>query len=372
VRIYGQDYGVLSGLAGKVVPLLASVKGVGLPQVQQPTQEPNIQVTVNDAQAAKAGVLPGDARRQVSTLIEGLAVGNFFVDQAVFDVVVQGVPTARASLSTARNLLIDTANGGHVRLDDIAQVNVQPDPVDIRHEAISRYVDVVAPVYGRSTASVQSDVQSELSSLKYPLEYHAEIVGGTPEDPTSSPAFLSYVAAAAIGVLLLMQAAIGSWRLSAALFLLLPVSLGGGLLVAIATGQTSSLGTYAGLLAVFAFAARQELLLAVRIRRLQAEDGGPLDRALVLRVAGERLAPASWAAIVTGAVLVPFVAMGDVAGNELTHAAAAVILGGLLSSILLNLLIVPAACLVFGSPEPIAVTETEDAQGWPAPTASAS
>jgi Cu/Ag efflux pump CusA len=372
VRIYGQDYSVLSGIAGRVVSLISNVKGVGLPQVQQPTQEPNVEVTVNDAQAAKAGVLPGDARRQVSTLLEGLAVGNFFVDQAVFDVVVRGQPGVGASLSTVRNLLIDTAGGGHVRLGDIAQVNIKPDPVDIRHEAISRYVDVVAPVYGRSVGSVQSDVQSGLSSLNYPLEYHAEIVGGTPEDPTSSPVFLSYVAAAAIGVLLLMQAAIGSWRLAGLLFLLLPVSLCGGLAVAIATGQTSSLGADAGLLAVFAFAARQELLLAVRIRRLQAQDGSPLDRALILRAAGDRLAPASWAAVVAAAVLVPFVVMGNVAGNELTHVAAAVILGGLLSTTLLNLLVVPAVCLEFGATEPVAVMETEDAPTWVAPTASPS
>ena len=187
VRIYGQDYHVLGGLAGRVASLISTVNGVGLPQVQQPTQQPNVEVTVNDAAAAKAGVLPGDARRQVSTLIEGLAVGNFFVDQAVFDVVVQGAPGVASSLSAVRNLLIDTNGGGHVRLGRIASVDVRPDPVDIRHEAISRYVDVVAPVSGRSAAAVKSDVQSELSSLKYPLEYHAEIVGGTPRGPDFQP-----------------------------------------------------------------------------------------------------------------------------------------------------------------------------------------
>jgi Cu/Ag efflux pump CusA len=372
VRIYGQDYGVLGRLAQRVVTMVPRVNGIGIPQVQQPTQQPNIEVTVNDAEAARAGVLPGDARRQVSTLLEGLAVGNFFVDQAVFDVVVHGLPGVGASLSAVRNLLIDTSSGGQVRLGDIAHVSVRPDPVDIRHEAISRYIDVTAPVYGRSVASVQADVQSELSSFNYPLGYHAEIVGGTPEDPTSSAAFLSYVVAAAIGILLLMQAAVSSWRLSGMLFLLLPVSISGGLLVAVASGQTASLGTDAGLLAVFAFAARQELLLAVRIRRLQTQDGGALDRALVLRAAASRLAPASWTAIVVGAVLVPFVVMGDVAGNELTHVAAAVMLGGIASSSLLNLLVVPAVCLAFGQSEPITVTETEDAPGWPAPTVSPS
>jgi Cu/Ag efflux pump CusA len=371
VRIYGDDYKVLNGLANRMVSLISHVQGVGIPEVAQPTQQANIEVTVNDAQAAKAGVLPGDARRQVSTLLQGLAVGNFFVDQAVFDVVVRGVPGAGASVSTIRELLIDTSGGGHVPLRDIAQVSVKPDPVNIRHEALSRYLDVTAPVYGRSVAAAQADVQSELSSFNYPLQYHAEIVGGTPEDPTSSAAFLSYVAAAAIGVLLLLQAAIGSWRLAGLLFLLLPVSLSGGLVVALATGHWSSLGADAGLLAVFAFAARQELLLAARIRRLREQDGDPLDRELVLRAASNRLAPASWAVVVLAALLVPFVVLGNVAGNELTHVAAAVILGGVVSSTLLNLLVVPAVCLAFGSRAPVAVAEiAEEAPGWPEPTAS--
>lgn len=372
VRIYGQDYGVLAGLAGRVASLISHVNGVGAPHVQEPTQAPNIEVTVNDAAAAKAGVLPGDARRQVSTLLEGLAVGNFFVDQAVFDVVVHGVAGAGASLSTVRNLLIDTDGGGHVRLGEIAQVSIRPDPVDIHHEAISRYVDVTAPIVGRSASAVRSDVQGQLSRVNYHLEYHAEVLGGTPEDPTSSAAFLSYVAAAAIGVLLLLQAASGGWRLAGLLFMLLPVSLCGGLLVALATGQVSSLGTDVGLLAVLALAARQELLLATGIRRLQAQDGCALSRSLVLRAAADRLAPASWSAIVIGAVLVPFVVMGDVAGNELTHVAAGVILGGLASCTLLSLLVVPAVCLSFGTAEPITVTEAEPASGWPAPTATPS
>ncbi len=366
VRIYGQDYGVLARIAHRIASVVAQVPGVDPPQVALPTQEPNIEIAVNDAAAVRAGLLPGDARREVSTLIEGLAVGNFFVDQAVFDVVVRGVPAVADSLTTVRNLLIDTSAGGHVRLGTIAQVSLRPDPIDIRHEALSRYLDVNAPVAGRSLGSVQSDIRTALGGLRYPLEYHAEIIGGTPEAATSHATFLSYVLAAAIGMFLLLQAAVGSWRLAALLFLMTPIALCGGVLVAVATGTVSTLATDVALLGILAFATRQQLLLAALLRRRHARAGGVLTRELVLRAAADRLAPVGVAVLASAAVLVPFVLAGNIAGNELTHTAAAVMLGGLASSTLLSLFVMPAACLVLGPTGAIAVPEADDEPSWAA------
>ncbi len=367
VRIYGEDYAVLGGLARRVGTLMSHVSGLGPARIETPTQEPNIEVAINDDAALRAGVLPGDARREASTLISGLAVGNFFQDQAVFDVVVRGTPAQAGSLSSVRDMLIDTSNGGHVRLGDIATVSVKPDPVDIQHQAISRYVDVVANVSGRSVGSASNALRGPLAGIAYPLEYHAEIVGGTPDDPTSHTAFISYVLAAAVGILLLLQAAVGNWRLALLLFLVAPVALSGGLVVALLSGEMSSLGTYAGLLGVLAFAVRQGVVLVERIRRRHAADGGPLSREIVAGAAAERFGPALTAGAVIAALLVPFAVMGDVAGNELTHTAAAVMLGGLLTSLAVTQLILPAVHLRLGPTEPIAALETEEMPAWAAP-----
>jgi Cu/Ag efflux pump CusA len=309
---------------------------------------------VNLPAALRHDIKPGDVRRALATLTSGLTVGNFFEDQAVFDVIVQGTPSVRSSLDAARNLLIDTSGGGHVRLGEIAQVSIRSDPVAIQHQALSRYVDVSAPVASGELGAARAAIERQLRHVSFPLTYHAEILGGTPNDPTSHVAFLSYVLAAAVGVLLLLQAAFGSWRLAALLFLLLPVALLGGVLVALATGQLRSLAADAGLLAVFAFAARQGMLQVAHMRRLQALDGGPLTAGIAVRAARERLAPSLGAAVVAAVALLPFVVMGDVAGNEMTHTAAAVILGGLLSATLLSQLLLPALCLALGPTEPLA------------------
>ena len=281
VRVYGQDYAQLHTLATQIQGLMARINGLGEPQVSAPTMEPNINVAIDDTKAHDAGVLPGDARRQASTLVSGLTVGNFFEQQAVFDAVVWSLPSVRANLQDVRNLPIDTSAGGHVPLSSIANVTVAPDPVDIQHQALSRYVDVTAPVYVGSSTAAQSAIQQTLSQVGFPLDYHAEILGGTPDNPTSHLKFLSFALAALVGILLLLQAAFGSWRLAALFFLALPVTVAGGLIVALATGQTRSLGADAGLLAIFVFAVRQGMLQIARIRRLHADDGGELTPAIV-------------------------------------------------------------------------------------------
>jgi Cu/Ag efflux pump CusA len=353
VRIYGEDYNQLRNLSWQVRVAMSHAKGVGFPQVKFPVTEPNIEVAVNDAAALRAGVLPGDARREASTLVSGLTVGNFFQEQAVFDVVVVGQPSVRDSVQSVSNLLIDTSGGRTVRLGQIARVSVRSDPIDIQHEALSRYVDVTAPVTNGSAGAAAQAVQRTLSQVRFPLQYHPEILGGTPDDPTSHLVFLSYVAAALVGILLLMQAALRSWRLAAMLFLGLPVALAGALIVALAAGETSSLGTYGALLAVLVFAVRQGLLEIDHIRRMQRRDGGPLTTDHVRAAAGERLGPALGSTAVCAVGLLPFIVMGNVAGNELIHTAAAVMLGGLVSSIILNLLLVPAMCLRLGPSGPI-------------------
>ena len=353
VRFYGEDYGQLQSLASQARRLMALIPGLGPLRVQSPAMEPNIEVAVNDGAALRAGVLAGDARRQASTLVSGLTVGNFFEHQAVFDVTVRGTPAVRSTLDNVRKLLIDTSGGGHVPLSQIASVGVHPDPIVIRHQALSRYIDLTAPVQSGGTAAAQSAIQAMLGSIRYPLGYHAEIVGGTPEDATSHATFISFALAAAIGLLLLAQAALRSWRLAALFLLALPAALLGGVLVALATGQFGSLGCDVGLIAVFGIATRQGLLQIDRLRREHARVGGELNEAIIVAAAGRRLAPSATALAVTAAVMVPFVVMGNVAGNEITHAAAAVILGGLVTSALLVGLLLPALCLTFGPATPI-------------------
>jgi Cu/Ag efflux pump CusA len=345
VRVYGQDLGILEQQATRVRRLVSGVDGVDRPRVQAPPVQPTLQIQVDLAAARRYGVKPGDVRRAAATLVQGLDVGAFFEEQKVFQVIVRGVPATRGSVQAVRDLLIDTPGGRPVRLGDLARVRIAPNPVDIRHDAVSRYVDVRAAVSGRDLGAVQADVKRRLRGSSLPLEYHAEVVRTPGDEASPLRPFLTVAAVAAAGVFLLLQAAFASWTLAALVFLTLPVALVGGLAVVAAGGGDLSLGAAFGLMAVLGIAACHGLAFVTRLQAHERENGGARRAEAVARTTAERLGPTLITTAVTALALAPLAALGDIAGNEITHSMAAVALGGLVTTTALAGLILPALCL---------------------------
>ena len=362
VRVYGQEQEVLRSKAEEVRQALSGIDGVVDPKVALPAEEPTLEVEVDLEAAARYGIKPGDVRRAATTLLSGIAVGSLFEEQKVFDVQVWSTPETRTSLTSVRELLIDTPDGKHVRLGDVAEVRVAAAPNVIRREAVSRLVDVSATVRGRDRGAVASDVDRRLKQLSFPLEYHAEVLGDYADRQAAQRRVVNYAVAAAIGILLLLQAAFSSWRLAAVVFLALPVALVGGVLAALAGGGIMSLGALAGFFTVLGIAVRNAVLLISHYRRLERDEGETFGPELVVRGARERLAPIVTTALATGLALVPLAVL-DNPGHEIVHPMAVVVLGGLVTSALLNLFIVPALYLRFGArrpdPEPVGGSQVE-------------
>jgi Cu/Ag efflux pump CusA len=354
VRLYGSDYGELAQLGRQVETVMSRIGGLGAPQMQLPVEKPMLAVTVNLAGATRAGLTPGDVRREAATLLSGLTVGTFFEQQKVFDVVVVGTPAAGASLTSVNNLLLDTVNGGHARLGSLARVSVAAEPEDITHDATSPYVDVTARLSGRSLNSATAAMAGELSRISFPLGYYAVVQPGPANAAPSVARLASYVIAALIAILLLAQAATGNWRLALLVLAALPGPVATGGLTALRIGEQDSLAAAAGLLAVLAVAIQQAFGVTAAIQRAQRHNSarpdhrGQLTPALVADAAAEAGGPVITSALVAAAVLAPFIVMSAVAGNELPHTAAAVMLAGLITATLLNTLVLPAACLRFG------------------------
>jgi CzcA family heavy metal efflux pump len=339
VRIFGEDLDVLRSKAGEVRQFLSQTEGVVDPEVKLQADEPTLEVEVDLAAAERYGIKPGDVRRAAATLLSGIEVGSLFEEQKVFGVVVWGTPENRDSLTSIRELLIDTPSGGHVRLGDVAQVRVAPSPAVIRHESVSRYIDVAANVDGRSLGSVEEDVEHRLQEIQFPLEYHAEVLD--PEGRTPEGRLIAVGIAAAIGVLLLLQASFGSWPLAFLAFLALPFALSGGALGTLADGGTVTLGSLVGFIALLGISARNGILMITHLQDLERREGETFGPALVLRGARERVLPIFMAALATGLAVLPFAAFGELPGYELVHPLAVVVLGGLVTSTLLTLLVVP-------------------------------
>ncbi len=352
VRVQGPEREVLHQEAEKVAKMLSGISGLANARLESRAETPQIEIKVDLAAAGKVGLKPGDVRRAAATVFAGLEVGNLYEQQKVFDVVVWGAPESRRSLTNVRDLLIDTPNDGYVRLADVADVRVVPTPAVIQRDGVSRRIDVTADAAGRSVSSILSEVKERLSKEKFPLEYHAVVLGGYEERQAALWQPLFAALAAAIGIYLLLQARFQSWRLAALLFASLLVTLLGGALAMLAGGATVLLGSLAGCLAVLGIAARNGILLIDRYQRLEREEGEAFGSGLVLRGTRERLGPILTSATAIGFALLPMIVFGNIAGLEILHPIAVVILGGVVVSAVTSLFVIPALYLSFASPQP--------------------
>lgn len=346
IRLYGEDLSALSGTASGVRRAISGVDGLVDERVHLPIMEPTLQIKVDVLAAEQYGIKPGDVRRAAATLLSGIVAGSLFEQQKVFDVVVWGTPRTRSSLTSIRNLLIDTPDGGHVRLDRVADVGIVPGPAVIERQGVSRFLDVTANVEGRDVGAVTRDVEQALQAIRFPPESHAEVFASTGQ-PRGR--LISVAIAAFVGIVVLVQALFGGWRLAALSVAMLPVALTGGLLAALLGGGTLSFGSYVGLLVVLALAARNGLLLVSRYHELEHNAGEPFGPELVVRGAGERVTPVMTTAITATLVLLPLVIGGSRAGYEVVHPLAVVVLGGLLTATLLALFVLPTLYLRFGA-----------------------
>jgi CzcA family heavy metal efflux pump len=357
VRLYGEDLGVLHAKADEIQRMLSRVRGVVNAHVEAQPQQPVIDVQVDLGAAQRHGITPGDVRRAATTLVSGLEVGSLYQSQKIFSVVVWGAPDTRHSLTSVQDLLIDTPGGGRVRLGDVAQVLIRPGLSVVRHEGVSRSLDVSAGVRGRNIGAVLKEVQRRLGTVKFPLGHNAKVLGDYLERSAANQRVAGAGIAAAVFAFLLLQAAFGSWWLATLALSTLPLALVGGVVAAWADGGTVSLGALAGFFAVGGIAVRSSLALLDRLRHLQAEEPETSGPSLVIRGAQERLAPQLGAAVITALALIPFAALGHVPGFEIVGPMALVILGGLVTSTLVTLFVLPIFYLRFRLPAGLAAPE---------------
>lgn len=359
VRVYGENQQVLTNKAEEVQKVISTVSGVSDAKVEYPTMEPTLEVRVELDKLREYGLKPGEVRRTAATLLAGIEVGSLFEGQKVFEVVVWGVPDVRSSIEDIENLLVDTPNGGQVRIAEIAKVVETTTPAVIQREKISRYLDVSFNYTG-SAGALSTNINRSLAGVDFPMEYHAELAGEFTAIQESKSRLLGVFLACLIGILLLLQAAFRSWRLAMVIFPTLFFSISGGALVILLSGGNLSMGALAGLLAVLGVSIYNAVLLIMRFINLELLEDKAFGPDLVLQGVKDRMGSILITTIITALVFLPMVFFGNVAGLEMARPMAGVVLGGLATSTVVNLFVVPALYLAFGK-VPESVKEEERA-----------
>jgi CzcA family heavy metal efflux pump len=349
VNLYGHDLDQLDRLARQLAELVRTIPGATDVQLRSPPGTPLLQVRLDLERLAGYGLRPMEATDALQTALQGRVVGSYYLDNRAYDVAVILPPAARERVETIAKIPLRTPDGLVVNLEEVADVEQVGGRYNILHRGGQRVQTVTANVAGRDLQSFMDEVKSRtLAGLAFPPDVYPEFTGAAVEQGEARLQLIVHSLLAGAGVLLLIQLAIGSFRHLLLALANLPFSLAGGLAAALFTSATLSVGSMVGFVTLFGITVRNAIMLISHYRHLVENDGRPWNLDTALLGARERLPSILMTALVTALAMLPIAVNSDNPGREIMGPMAAVIIGGLVSSTLLNLLVLPSMLLRFG------------------------
>jgi len=341
VRIQGADLAVLRAEAAADAGVMATVAGADQVQVERQEDVPQVTVEFGREAAARYGLTMADLRRATTAALWGVRAGQVYEGQKIFDIWVRGEEALRFNPEAIGGILVDLPAGARVPLASVARIAVGREPNLIRRQGGTRQILVTARAAGRDVGGFVTEARRRLEARRLPPGYFRTWEGEYEAESRSRRELLLLGLASGAGIFLLLCADFGSSRLAFLVLLNLPLALVGGVLAAAAVGGNLSIGSLIGLITLFGISTRNSIMLVSHFRHLEQEEGAGTGMDLVLRGSLDRLAPILMTALVTGLGLLPLVVSGGRSGQEIEHPMAVVILGGLASSTLLSLLVLP-------------------------------
>jgi Cu/Ag efflux pump CusA len=306
-----------------------------------------MQININRPAAAALGLRAEDLAETVDTAFNGEAVSQVLDSQRTYDVVVRLNDASRTSFESVASTLIDTPTGARIPISQVAEVRSDQGPNTINRENVQRRIIVQANVAGRDLGSVIDDVRRSIRrGVALPEGYFVQYGGQFEAQEVAARQITLMSIVAIAGIFFLLYIALGSVRLALLVMANLPLALIGGVGMVFASGGTLSVASLIGFITLFGIATRNGIMLITHYQHLVSEEGVGFREAIV-RGSLERLSPILMTALVTGVGLVPLALGAGQPGKEIQQPMAVVILGGIVTSTLLNMLVIPALYLKF-------------------------
>lgn len=346
VRLFGDDLDSLDVAARRVAALARAVPGAADVQYDPPPVIPEVDVRLRPAALSAAGLAGDDVLREVETATRGARVGQIFEGNRASDVVVLLEPSARSRPEDLQNLPLRAATGRLITLGEVADVGRSSGRYMISHQGTRRVQTVTANASGRPIADFASELQRRLRTPGLlPAGTYAELAGTATAQHEAERELLVHSLLAAAVILLLLWLAFGETGRLLLVLANLPFALVGGVLAVTLGGGVLSLGSLVGFVTLFGIATRNAVMLISHYDHLVIAEGETWDAAAALRGASERLGPILMTATVTGLALLPLALGSGDPGREIEGPMAIVILGGLVTSTLLSLFVLPTLAL---------------------------
>lgn len=352
IKVFGPDLTTLHSIGLQIQQATRSIDGVTDLNVEQQVERPQLVIRPRRLLLASNGITLPQFAAYVNAALGGEVVSQVQDGGKTFDLTVRMADEDINSIDHIRNMLIDTADGRQMCLSDVADIFSSAGPNTISRENAQRKLVVSANAQGRDLRSVVNDMRQSIeTNVKLPDGYRVEYGGQFESEASASRLLLGLSVVSIVVILLLLYLQFRSWKQSVVVLLNLPLALIGGVLALVVTGGVVSIPAIIGFISLFGMATRGGMLLVDRYNELARH--GLSRREVVLRGSLDRLLPILMTALSSGLALIPLALGSSLPGNEIQSPMAQVMLGGLLTSTLLNLIIVPLMA-------PLKVKETGD------------
>jgi CzcA family heavy metal efflux pump len=348
VKLFGRDLGVLRAKAGEIEAVLAKVRGVVDLQTEKQVLIPEVDARLSREQAQLYGVSVGALSELLETALGGRVVGQVLDGERSYDVLVRYGESARSDVPAIRDMLVDAGDGQKVPLSLLAEVRESLGPNVIQRENVRRRIVVSSNVSGRDLASTVAEMQRAVARVELPPGYSVSFEGQFQSQQEASRliAVLSLFTLAAM--FLLLYAQFRSAAIVAQILLNIPLAFIGGLVLTYLVVGRVSIATLVGLITLAGIASRNTIMMISHYLHLMVHEGERFDEAMIVRGSLERLVPVTMTALVAGLALLPLTLAAGEPGKEILYPVAVVILGGLVSSTLLDMAVTPAVFFQFG------------------------
>lgn len=348
VRLYGTDLAILRQKAEEIKKVMQLVDGIADLKVEPQVLIPQIEIRLKQAAAQRYGINTNDIRKVTSAVLKGTKVGEVYEAQQKLDVVVIGSPETKLDIHAIQQLPIDSVFGPQLRIKDVADVYFVGMPNEIKREAVSRRIDIVANAKNRDLGSVATEVENRVSAMSFPAGYYPQFLGEYIAQKAATNKLLGLTVLMILAIILIVYVDFKSYQHTLIFLASLPFALIGGVIGVFLSGGVISLGSMVGFIAVLGIAARNGILLISHYRHLMTGEGINHGLDVVKRGSQERLVPILMTALATSLALLPIIFRGPISGYEIEYPLAVVVVSGLLTSTALSLILLPSIFLKFG------------------------
>jgi CzcA family heavy metal efflux pump len=348
IKIFGDDLNELFSVANEVHDAVEGVEGIGDLFVEQLVETPQLKINGNRGMLARYGIPVNRFARHVETAFGGVQVSDVYVDEMRFPLVLRYNEDNRGSIEAIKASMIDTYDGQKIPLSFVADIESGSGPHTINRENVKRKIVVSVNVSDRDVGSVVRDIRREIESkVTLPENYRIEYGGQFESASRASRRILFASFMAILAVFMVLYNEFRNSTLAWIVLLNLPLALIGGIFAIRLTSGVISIPSIIGFITLFGIATRNGILLISRYLHLEGED--PDLKTRIVHGSVDRLNPILMTALTAALALVPLALGGQKPGNEIQSPMAVVILGGLLSSTLLNIFIIPAIYFALNS-----------------------